>query len=87
MNFPNPSRCFDESNSWVQFWGYDGAIEVNFFVEVGALRKLCPEMGDADAGFLCAFDSAREKIHQAAEKMYSRGRSRHFSYVLAANDV
>ena len=36
LNFSNPSRSYDETGSGVRFWGYDGALEVAFFIEGGA---------------------------------------------------
>jgi|GEM_PF-373261 len=73
LNFPNPSRRFNATRNRVQFWGYDRSIEVFFFVGTNALKKLCPEMGDAEAGFLKAFDAARQRIHRVASEVYTRG--------------
>jgi hypothetical protein len=86
LNFPNPSRSFDATRSRVLFWGYDSAIEVSFFVEADALKKLCPEMSNAEAGFLKAFDAARNRIHKVADRVYVRGRKGSFAYILAAED-
>jgi len=86
LSFPNPSRSFDASRSRVLFWGYDSAIEVSFFVEANALKRLCPEMSGAEAAFLKAFDAARKRIHEVADKVYVRGGKRTFSYILAAKD-
>ena len=86
LNFPNPSRSFDATKNRVQFWGYDSAIEVLFFVEADALQKLCPGMSNAEAGFLKAFDAARKRIHEVAEKVYARGSNRAYVYSLAAED-
>ncbi len=73
LNFPNPSRSFDESGERIRFWGYDRAIEVSFFVEGEALKRLCPDMGTAETGFLQAFDQVRSRIHEVADKVYVRG--------------
>jgi hypothetical protein len=86
LNFPNPSRSFDANRNRVQFWGYDNAIEVSFFVGADALKKLCPEMRDAEAGFLSAFDAARRRIHQVASKVYTRGSNGSNAYILAATE-
>ena len=86
LNFPNPSRSFDASRSRVCFWGYDSAIEVSFFVEAGALKRLCPEMGSAETGFLQAFDAVRNRIHEVADRVYVRGDKGSYAYVLAADD-
>ena len=88
LTFPNPSRSFDESGERVRFWGYDRAIEVSFFVEVGALKRLCPDMGVAETGFLKAFDEMREQIHEVADRIYARGgRDKGaYAYVLSVAD-
>ena len=64
LSFPNRSRNFDETGSRVRFWGYDSALEISFLMEAGALRKLVPDMSDAEAGFLQAFDKERERSHE-----------------------
>ena len=86
LSFPNPSRSFDATKNRVQFWGYDSAIEVSFFVEADALRKLCPEMSNVEAGLLKAFDAARKRIHAVAEVVYARGRNGSYAYILTAED-
>lgn len=88
LHFPNPSRSFDESSHRVLFWGYDATIEVSFFIEANALQHLFPEMDNAEAGFLKAFDSARDKIYEAADKRYTSGGGGKgtYAYVLAAED-
>ncbi|MES9903922.1 MAG: DUF1488 domain-containing protein [Sedimenticola sp.] len=88
LHFPNPSRSFDESHNRVMFWGYDRAMEVSFYLETAALKRLCPEMSNAEAGFLKAFDTSREKIYEVADKVYRRGGGGKgtYAYVLAAED-
>jgi hypothetical protein len=86
LSFPNPSRSFDASRSCVLFWGYDSAIEVSFFVEANALKRLCPEISGAETAFLKAFDAARNRIHEVADKVYVRGRKGSYAYILAADD-
>lgn len=86
LSFPNRSRSFDEARSRVRFWGYDSALEIAFFVEGAALRKLVPRMGDAEDGFLKAFDEVRERIHQVADQVYACGRKDIYSYVLTSED-
>ena len=51
LSVPNRSRSFDAAKSRVRFWGYDSAIEISFFLETGALRKLIPETDEAEAAF------------------------------------
>jgi hypothetical protein len=86
--FPNPSRSFDESGNRVRFWGYDRSIEVSFFVEAAALERLCPGVGSAETGYLEAFDEARSRIHEVADKVYGRGGNGKgaYAYVLSAVD-
>lgn len=86
LNFPNPSCSFDATKGRVDFWGYDNVIEVSFHMEVGALKKLCPQMGDTETGFLKAFDTARKRIHEVAEQIYGRGGKNTYVYILAAKD-
>lgn len=86
LNFPNPNRSFDANKNRVLFWGYDKTIEVSFFVELDALKRLCPEMSSDETGFLQAFDSARSRIYEVAEKLYVSSAKRSFAHVLAAND-
>ena len=86
LSFPNPSRSFDATRSRVCFWGYDSAIEVSFFVEADALKRLCPDMSGAEAGFLNAFDAVRNRIHEVANKVYVGGSQGSYSYTLSAND-
>jgi hypothetical protein len=84
LNFPNPSRSYDETRSCVRFWGYDGALEVAFFVEDGAFKRICPEMRPSGAALLTAFDRNRDQILEVAGKVYSRRRKG--SYTLTASD-
>lgn len=86
LNFPNPSRSFDAANNRVQFWGYDSALEITFYVEADALKQLCPEMSSVEAGFLKAFDAARTRIHEVANKAYVRSSKGTYGYILAAED-
>jgi Protein of unknown function (DUF1488) len=86
LNFPNPSRSFDASRSRVRFWGYEGAMEISFFVEEAALRRLCPEMSSVEAGFLGAFDVAIKRIHKVAAKVHGRAGKGVFAFSLAAAD-
>lgn len=86
LSFSNPSRCFDPGKSRVCFWGYDSTIEVSFFVEADALKRLCPDMSSAETGFLQAFDAARSRIQDVADKVYERGGKGTYAYSLAAQD-
>ena len=88
LRFPNPSRSFDESHNRVLFWGYDRTMEISFFLETDALKRLCPEMSNVEAAFLKAFDQARERIYEVADKVYRRdeGIKGTYAYVLAVED-
>lgn len=84
--FPNPSCSFDATKKRVDFWGYDNVIEVSFHLEAEALKKLCPQMDDAEAGFLAAFATVRKRIHEVAENVYSREGKNMYAHILAAKD-
>lgn len=88
LNFSNPSRSYDDDKNRVRFWGYDCTIEVSFFVEADALILLSPGIESNETGFLKAFDSALNRIHEAANKLYVKGGKAkgHYDYILAAND-
>ncbi len=84
LNFPNGNRSYDTRRNLIRFWGYDSALEISFFVEVSALYKLNPQTRNVEAGYLEAFDAARDRIHETARKVYSRARKD--AYLLAAAD-
>lgn len=75
VSFPNYSRSYDETGGRVRFWGYDGAMEVSFFVEAEALSRLQPSLRPNDeTGILSAFDQYRDRIMKVAAKVYSERR-------------
>jgi hypothetical protein len=84
LNFSNPSRSYDETRSRIRFWGYDGALEVAFFMEEGAFKRTAPGTRQSEAALLSAFDRNRDQILKVAGKVYSRGRQS--SYTLTASD-
>ena len=88
MLFPNPSRDYDESHDRVLFWGYDGAIEVSFYVEAAALKKIFPKKSQSEFECLKAFDSTRKRIYAVADKVYRRGGGGKgtYAYVLGVED-
>jgi hypothetical protein len=88
LHFPNPSRSYDPDSSRVLFWGYDNTMEVSFFLDVAALKRLYPEMNNAEPEFLKAFDTARDRIYEVADEIYRRdgGGKGTYAYVLAAED-
>ena len=84
LNFPNQSRSYDQRGHRVRFWGHDGAFEISFFVELGALGQITPDAKRDETGLLNAFDRNRDKILEVAAKLYSR--CRRDSYTLLASD-
>lgn len=87
VSFPNESRSFDEKKGCIRFWGYDGPMEISFFVDSEALQMLHPVSTGAEAEFLAAFDTERDRIHTAAAAVYARDKKKR-SYVcqLTAED-
>lgn len=82
LEFPNPSRSFDEVRNAVRFIGHDGMFEVPFFVETAALaRHGRTQMSERD--FLAAFDSSRRSIHDVAREAYSHGRRTSYTLTVA----
>ena len=84
LNFPNPSRSYDETGHGVRFWGYDRTLEIAFFLEEGALSKVHPDTTVTEAGFLNTFDANRERICEVASNIYSRRQKP--SYTLTSAD-
>lgn len=84
ISFPNGSRSYDATRRRVRFWGYDRALEISFFVEADALMIVDPQVRDAEATVLQAFDDGRDRVHEVAASVYSR--SHGFSHVLTAAD-
>jgi hypothetical protein len=87
LTFPNPSRSFDEVRNAVRFTGYDGMLQVPFFIEAGALTKAGVDLqqsGASETKSLSAFDALRTSIYDVARKAYSRGRNT--TYTLTAAD-
>lgn len=88
LEFPNPSRSFDQGRNAVRFIGHDGMFEVPFFIEADALVSTNGKGGGlaaAEAACLPAFDTARRSVYDIARKLYSRGRQT--SYTITAADV
>lgn len=85
VSFPNPSRSFDEHTQRVCFWGYDGAMEISFFIGVDALKCLNQDMENAESGYLRTFDAAISRIHEVANKAHKRGGKGAYNYELGAD--
>lgn len=73
LGFPNESRFYDGAVHAVRFSGYDGALEVPFFIGESALKQIQPNMPFNESGLLEAFDLNRERIYATATKVYERG--------------
>lgn len=84
LSFPNPSRSFDLSRNAISFVGYDNLAVITFYLDAGALGPL-NEGADSKDKFLSAFDRQKELIHNAARRVYSRGKSSF--YLLTATDI
>jgi hypothetical protein len=78
LTFPNRSRSYDEAGQHIRFLGYDGMFEIPFLIEVEALTDTIGAAATAEAGYLAAFDAARDSILDVARKAYSRGRKNLF---------
>jgi Protein of unknown function (DUF1488) len=86
LNFPNPTRSFDEKRNAVGFVGHVGVFEIRFFVEASALGGDASPAGEvAEATCLSTFDRLRANIHDAARQAYSHKRLS--SYTLSAADL
>jgi hypothetical protein len=86
LNFPNLSRSYDAAGNRIRFWGHDGALEIPFFLDVGAILQFFPETPNVESGILAVFDAGRDHIIKAAGKVYSASRRRRPFYVVAAAD-
>ena len=84
LKFPNHSRSYDSGLQRVRFSAYDGVFEVPFFVEVGALAAMASPPASTEAGYLYAFDNARDAIQDVDRRAYKRGRKT--MYVLTSSD-
>jgi hypothetical protein len=72
LNFPNDSRSYDPTRRGVRFWGYDGPMEVSFFVTAEALQRLQPSAQEEEE-LLKTFDAHQSDIRNAAHRSYKRG--------------
>ena len=85
LNFPNPSRSYDESRRSIRFSGYDGAFEIPFSIDVDALpMKHGNSHRPGEDDYLSAFDYSRKSIQDVACEAYSHGRKE--IYLLKASD-
>lgn len=85
LAFPNDSRSYDSTRRAVRFWAHDSALECSFFVTADALKVVAPGIQDDEAAMLHAFDANRERIREAATRVYERGTKG--SYELGVADL
>jgi Protein of unknown function (DUF1488) len=83
LSFPNRSRFYDATRGAVRFWGYDGAIEMSFFVAADLLKRLQPNMQFNETSLLAAFDLNRDVVEAAAIKVYVRGLKGSYDLLIA----
>jgi hypothetical protein len=81
LQFPNPSRSYDQTRQAVRFWGYDTSIEYSFFITADALVRVDPHLKRNEEGFLGAFDGHRDLICQTAARVYSQDRKSRYELV------
>ncbi len=70
LTFPNNSRSYDEFHKCVRFWGYDGTLEIPFFVDLEALAKLQNRPQADESAILASFDRWRARIISVASSIY-----------------
>ena len=70
LEFPNPSRSFDEVRNAVRFIGHDGMFEVKFFVLAEVLAGSLSQRTATERDYLASFDALRSRILEAAKRAY-----------------
>jgi hypothetical protein len=85
LHFPNPSRSYDTRQERVRFWAHDEALEIPFFIEASALRRLDPSAAQNEDKLLRVFDVNRSLICAAATRVYTR--HQRASYTLSSSDL
>ena len=83
LSFPNRSRFYDATRRAVRFWGYDGAMEMSFFVAEDLLKRLQPNTQFNETSLLAAFDLNRDLVEAAAIKVYVRGLKGSYDLLIA----
>lgn len=85
VSFPNPSRTFDEQKQRVCFWGYDGSMEITFFIDADALKRISRDIANPESNYLQIFDAAVTRIQAAANKVHKRDAKGSYTYVLGVD--
>jgi hypothetical protein len=83
LSFPNRSRFYDATRRAVRFWGYDGAMEMSFFVAAVLLKRRQPNTQFNETSLLAAFDLNRDLVEAAAIKVYVRGLKGSYDLLIA----
>lgn len=74
IRFPNTSRFYSPTRDAINFWGYNQSIETSFSISTAALQQLAPGTLRREEELLAAFDRNRERILEAATRIYGNGR-------------
>jgi hypothetical protein len=77
--FLNDCRSFDPERNSVSFWGHDGAFEVTFRLVESALLRISGHDRPGEAAALAAFDTNRDCIRNAAQRIYNRKPKQRFA--------
>ncbi len=85
LGFPNQSRSYDPRGQRVRFGGHDGAFEVCFFVEQEVFSRINPRATLDEDGILREFDRYRDRILEAANKMYNSAAAPRFHTLMASD--
>ncbi|MEB2846495.1 DUF1488 family protein [Rhizobiales bacterium RZME27] len=76
ISFPNSARSFDGKNRCVRFTGYDGMLEIKFYLSTEVLASEKSQRSVSEGEYLTSFDTLRPRILKAATSAYSINRSR-----------
>lgn len=68
------SFFYSPTRDTINFWGYNQSIETLFSISTAALQQLAPGTLRREEALLAAFDRNRERILEAATRIYGRGR-------------
>jgi hypothetical protein len=75
ISFPHLARSFDDKNRWVRFTGYDGMLEIKFYLATEVLASEKSHRNASEGEYLTSFDALRPRILKAATSAYARNRS------------
>ncbi|MDP9838661.1 hypothetical protein J2T09_003433 [Neorhizobium huautlense] len=75
ISFPNLARSFDGKSRCVRFTGYDGMLEIKFYLATEVLASEKSHRNASEGEYLTSFDALRPRILKAATSAYSVNRS------------